>query len=265
MWTSVNESRVQRCAMETMEPRTMMSVTVEASATAPEVSDEFLPPQLGNVAVAPVVAKDWGDAPNVYRTTAAVNGPRHTIRAGFFLGFTGVDQEANGQPVNQDDVVGIDDEDCVTFPAGFAGFVPGTVVNILVQSSSPGMLDAWIDWGRDGTFSNATDRITPAAHLPLVPGANIVAVTVPAWAGGGNVWSRFRLSDAGVTGPRGFGNDGEVEDHGQGAAAAGPWRVINDNPNPAGDYLVASKPATNVFSRAVSYNGMVDELDANLG
>jgi hypothetical protein len=186
-------------SLETLESRRMMSAAVIGGGHQMQPDPE--------------ICLDWGDAPNTYRTNAAANGARHTIRAGFHLGML-IDAEPNGQPsagAQGDDLNGIDDEDGVKAPVGFVGFQPGGAAVLKVTASAPGRLDAWIDWNRNGVFDNPGDRIATAA--PLAMGANFIVVNVPMGAQLGDTYARFRLSDMGVVQPYGYGGDGEVEDY----------------------------------------------------
>ncbi|HXG48677.1 MAG TPA: GEVED domain-containing protein, partial [Methylomirabilota bacterium] len=72
-------------------------------------------------------------------------------------------------------------------------------------------LDAWIDFNRDGDFSDAAEQIFTG--VPVVPGVNTLAFTVPANAQEGPTFARFRLSRQGGLKPSGPAPDGEVEDY----------------------------------------------------
>jgi hypothetical protein len=161
---------------------------------------------------------DWGDAPQSaagavfnYPTTAAVNGARHVLRPGFYMGM-GVDAELDGQPTIDalgDDNNGVpDDEDGVTF---VTPIVPGGMATIHVVAPLGGILDAWIDFQHNGNWSDAGDRIF-TTH-PLAAGVNVLNVPIPAAALPGETYARFRLSPNGVASYDGFGFEGEVEDY----------------------------------------------------
>lgn len=163
---------------------------------------------------------DFGDAPNSYGTTRAATGPSHSAVPGFHLGFS-VAPQADGLPgalANQDP-----DEDGVHFPEPL---VPGRKVVVEVQASAPGLLDAWIDWNRNGVFDHRPPgglneylpdllerHPSPGSSYPLQPGLNRLHFTVPATASLGSGYARFRFSHDGGLGPRGAGDAGEVEDH----------------------------------------------------
>jgi len=154
---------------------------------------------------------DWGDAPDPpYPTLAATNGARHVIVPGLFLG-TSVDPEPDGQPgagALGDDGDGNDDEDGVTFTTAL---IAGQPASVDVTASAAGMLDAWIDFGGDGSWAEAGDQIF--ASEPLVAGLNSLNFVVPAGSGSGLTFARFRFSTAGGLSYDGPASDGEVEDH----------------------------------------------------
>ena len=153
--------------------------------------------------------QDFGDAPDTYKTTLANNGARHFILTGLNLGAS-VDAELDGFPsvgADGDDLNNTDDEDGVTFTGPV---LLGQTINVTVVSSAVGKLDAWMDFGANGTF-DPTDQIFTSQ--PLVAGPNLLTFNVPASAVLGNTYARFRLSSAGGLGPDGPANDGEVEDY----------------------------------------------------
>ncbi|MEM7531643.1 MAG: SdrD B-like domain-containing protein [Chloroflexota bacterium] len=176
---------------------------------------------------------DKGDLPDSYAThTLTNNGPRHVILDGFFLG-SQVDAEADGQPsvgADGDDTGdGNDDEDGVTFTgpvAGFPPFVVGQPATLTVESSTAGVLNAFIDWDNNGSLDNVTlnsgNAVNPGGTLSdyaLVAGTNTIVIDVPTTVVQqgvtGTVYSRFRLTlNAGeATTPTGVAPSGEVEDY----------------------------------------------------
>ena len=174
---------------------------VEAAQTTTEVLD---------------VLFDFGDAPDPffstpgkYPTLLANDGARHRLGSGLYLG-SGVDREFNGQPTstaNGDDVSGVpDDEDGVVLP----GLIRGVTGSATVTASAAGKLDAWIDFNRDGDWSDPGEQV--ATSLAVNAGSNNVSIAVPAGATIGSTFARFRLSSAGGLGVTGSANDGEVED-----------------------------------------------------
>ncbi len=155
---------------------------------------------------------DWGDAPDpTYPTLLANNGARHTAVLGMYLG-TAIDGDNDGQPTataNGDDTDAEgDDDDGVTFPLHLLTGINGTIT---VTASAVGKLDAWIDFNRDGDWSDAGEQI--ATSLSLTAGANQVTFAVPTGSPDGNAPARFRFSSAGGLAVTGLAADGEVEDH----------------------------------------------------
>ena len=160
--------------------------------------------------------RDWGDAPDgPYPTKALSGGANHIIQQGFFLGWY-IDGEADGQPnanATGDDINFMPDEDGV-FPMG--PLIPGQPTQVQVFLTAPatmtGLLDAWIDFGGDGSWLTPGDQV--AASLALVPGWNTFTVNTPATAiPGTQAFARFRLSTVGNLPPTGMAKDGEVEDY----------------------------------------------------
>lgn len=75
----------------------------------------------------------------------------------------------------------------------------------------PGNLDAWIDFNRDGDWSDPFEQILIARAVKAGP--NLLGFTVPAGATAGETFARFRLTSQGGMLPGGAADDGEVEDY----------------------------------------------------
>ncbi len=166
---------------------------------------------------------DYGDAASRYGTFHKDLGALHTIQAGFCLGDT-VDADPDGLPDSAgegDDKDGTDDEDGVKF---LTEFIPGQTAAIEVTASTPGILNAWIDFNRDGSWNDESDHI--AVDNQMGPGTDTLIIFVPEIAAPGTTFARFRFSNTGglsFDGPRYFGNPendqtelppiGEVEDY----------------------------------------------------
>lgn len=161
----------------------------------------------------PACIFDLGDAPNAsYATTIASNGARHQI-GGPMLGTGLPDVDVNGAPnatASGDDSANTDDEDGVVVPA----LTLGSTAQIQVRVAGAGdatRLQGWIDWGRDGGFAQAGDRILTDAAV--TDGNNTFDIAVPATAVAGATYARFRIANQSGMGPAGMATTGEVEDY----------------------------------------------------
>jgi protocatechuate 3,4-dioxygenase beta subunit len=161
---------------------------------------------------------DFGDAPAPYPTLAEDNGARHLIVSGFGLGL-GADGDPDGQPHpsswGDDGLDESDDEDGVV---PLTALTPGTLAKVQVTATHAGVLDAWIDFGGDGSWAETEDRILSARRLPA--GATTVTFPVPETAQLGETYARFRFREyvVGVSQPQaipfnGLAGTGEVEDY----------------------------------------------------
>jgi hypothetical protein len=165
----------------------------------------------GDVPVDHGKGEDFGDAPGL-ETRRSDDGARHEIRPGWFLG-VGVDPDADGVPsarADADDFHALDDEDGVFLPPAL---VAGSTVPVRVVASTNGVLNAWLDFNRDGDWSDPGERI---CHLvPLATGTNNLVLNVPTNVVFGNSFSRWRFFAPGGVDlpPFGPATEGEVEDH----------------------------------------------------
>ena len=150
---------------------------------------------------------DFGDLPVSFGTLLAGNGPRHEVFPNSPRLGAAVSIDSNGQPNATSTADTFDDG--VILPTLL---IPGLNAVFSVNASQPGKLDAFIDFGGSGNFSDS-ERITPVGGLQLVAGVNTFTAAIPATAGSGNRGARFRFSTAGGLGPKGIAADGEVEDY----------------------------------------------------
>jgi hypothetical protein len=185
--------------------------------------DEFGGPTgilVTNVCHIPDPEVDFGDAPDVaggaatgnpYPTLLEHDGARHNILPGYQMG-TSIDPEADGQPDGTalgDDTDGNNDEDGVVFTSLL---LVGRTATIDVTASQPMLLNAFLDFGADGSFAQAGDQIF--TNQPLVPGVNKLAFVVPTSVTPGlTTFARFRVNSTGGLSYDGFAADGEVEDY----------------------------------------------------
>lgn len=194
--------------------------------------------------------RDWGDLPEgTYPTTAASDGARHIMDGLTYLG-AGVDADTDGQPsaaADGDDGDGNDDEDGVSFGGAM---LPGTAVNITVNASGPGYLNAWFDWGNDGALDAGDQVFTDQA---LAAGDNALVVNVPAGIDTSSLYARFRFTantGEGGSSPTGIATSGEVEDY-----EVGIGRDWGDLP----DTAVGTSPAN--YNTTNSDNGPSHAID----
>lgn len=175
-----------------------------------------------NINFGVATALDFGDAPDSYGTTLTTNGPRHGNLANFHLGAR-IDFEGNGVPSADalgDDVNGPvttpptnpDDEDGVEI---LGGITPGGAVTIRVtvnaSGASPGKLQGWIDFNRDGDFGDSGERVI--ANRRLGTGVHTIDLPVPTNVSFGRTFARFRYGFENDLGPTGPSVAGEVEDY----------------------------------------------------
>ena len=157
---------------------------------------------------------DWGDAPDApYPTLAASDGARHVIQATPRLG-TLLDAELDGQPDGQaagDDLNGADDEDGLT---AISPLRPGESATLSVTATGAGLLDAWVDFDRNGSWEHPAEHLFGGSSQALSSGSNPgLAFLVPFTSLPGPSAVRLRISSAGGLLPTGLALDGEVEDY----------------------------------------------------
>ena len=153
-----------------------------------------------------LLASDFGDAPSPYPTLIADNGAEHDA-VGPSLG-PSRNTETDGTPTNESNG---DDDDGVQIGEIRVGQF-SAVFEVDVHNAPNGaMLDAWIDFDRDGSWSGLGEQIADTVRVEN--DLNRIVFDVPGWAAGGATFARFRLSSGGNLGVGGFAADGEVEDH----------------------------------------------------
>lgn len=196
----------------------------------------------GNVDLGPLqFGLDYGDAPLPYPTLAADNGASHAIDPRTFGTFLGLfaDPEPDGQPnafADGDDVTGSpfpDDEDGVT---GLDVLRLGESAEIVVQASTPGYLNAWLDFNADGDWDDPGERLF--SDRQLVRGENRLSFDVPGLGQGGvatpQTYARLRFTADNPLGQLSYTGqwpNGEVEDyavaidHPPITVTAAPWSI----------------------------------------
>jgi len=216
---------------------------------------------------------DFGDAPQgfeiigrptpQYPTLLGNEGAHHVIDEGFFLGEL-VDADADGQPnvtaTGDDDETEPDDEDGVTF---LPPLRRGGVARIEVVASQLGRVDAWIDFGQDGTWMEPRDQVL--VQRDLLPGVNQVEIAIPGDAVLGVTFARFRLSRFGGLTYDGPAPDGEVEDYAVEIASllgdSNCDRALNAADLPAIVQVIASGVRAACLLDDADGNGVVNGLD----
>lgn len=215
------------------------------------------------VASLTVVLFDFGDAPDpTYPTLKASDGARHIIVSGVRLGAAN-DAEVNGLPnaaATGDDLNGSDDEDGVNF------LVPlrvGRTATAEVVASTNGVLNAWIDYDRNGSWTGAGEQVF--TNTPLVIGTNTLQMAVPLAASLGSSYARFRFSTAGGLSFNGAAIDGEVEDYAVTIAPVADLTIaLTDGPDPvaAGSNLTYSIVISNAGPSTAASVTVTDPLPA---
>jgi hypothetical protein len=169
---------------------------------------------------------DFGDAPDTYKTLVASDGPRHWLQPGFTLG-SAWDGELDGVPGTPASSDGADEDGVIIT----APLVPGTTGQFTINAPGGGVLDAWLDFDRNGSFLDAGNRIATA--VTLTAGLNTLDIPIPGAMPPGDIYVRFRLSVSGVSDPSGFGDVGEVEDYRFGVGAVPPPPPTPDLTSPS--------------------------------
>ena len=144
-------------------------------------------------------AFDFGDAPTAslaglsfvsdYPVTLADDGARHNPN-GATLG-TARDGEIDGiasAGADFDDTTGlVDDEDGVTFTSTIISNIAGTTGSVEIDlqnaDSVSNFLDAWIDFNRDGDWSDPGEQIFASENLGVTNGIQSLTFNVPADTG----------------------------------------------------------------------------------
>jgi len=164
---------------------------------------------------------DFGDAPTAaqtgfassYPTLRADDGAHHLV-GDLFLGRL-IDSEPDGQPTlaaNGDDNASTADEDgVVSISSLVASSSAATISSFAVVASQIGLLDAWIDFNRDGDWNDAGEQIFTS--VDVVVSMNTLSFALPSGTSAGQTAARFRLSSTGGLSPTGAAGDGEVEDY----------------------------------------------------
>jgi alpha-tubulin suppressor-like RCC1 family protein len=168
-----------------------------------------------------VVAYDYGDAPDTYKTTLSEDGVRHIVphlSANVFIGTNAPDYDKDGKPGNNadgDDKDELDDENGLGLNYETNGSdITLSNISVVNNTSKTGFLYGWIDINHDGTFDNGE-----RASASIAAGeSKTLALSFTDFNGSikpGNYIVRLRVGtvDAEVNQPTGLASNGEVEDH----------------------------------------------------
>jgi len=209
------------------------------------------------------VIADYGDAPDScsvprYPTLLVNNGASH-LMVGATMG-PQKDAELDGQPnadATGDDIAGVDDEDGVTFVSTTA--VQG---NVIVTVDSNCKLNAWVDFGNDGSWAQVGDQIFD--DQPLSTGANNLFYAVPAGAQKNvDLFSRWRVNKVGNLSYDLAAADGEVEDYNRPMVRCHVPNIIGMYRNDANAAILANGfvigTVTWVNSDTVSYRKVITQ------
>ncbi len=115
-----------------------------------------------------------------------------------------------------DDSDGLDDEDGVTVPTTLlAGQSSSLLVDVTNTSGATAYLNAWIDFNRNGSLTDAGEQIASntAVATGSVNSSRTINFTVPASVSAGAAAVRVRLTSVATPGPDGHDGNGEVEDY----------------------------------------------------
>ncbi|MCG2683351.1 MAG: GEVED domain-containing protein, partial [Planctomycetales bacterium] len=154
---------------------------------------------------------DWGDAPDPdYPTLGASNGASHVISTDVLC----LGETVSLDPLPQPNLTATGDDDD-GFDFSGVSLIPGrdADVSFMVanETGRQAYLSAWIDFNRDGDWSDAGEMI--AGDVLVAVGLNTLTINVPDVAVDGDTFARFRLSTEQGLSFTGPAADGEVEDY----------------------------------------------------
>ncbi len=216
------------------------------------------------VATLTVIEMDFGDAPGSYPTTLAQNGARHRLVAGIRLG-NSADFEPAALPdslATGDDLGGVDDEDGVLFNSPLR---TGQNVGVTVNASVSGVLNAWVDFNRNGSWADPGEQVM--VNRSLLSGNNALGFMVPVSANVGPTFARFRFSTATGLSFVGEAANGEVEDYAvniEPVADLSILRMTQINPVAVGSNQVYTLVVSNAGPVVATGVALTDVLPAGL-
>lgn len=218
-----------------------------------------------------LVDPDYGDLPDIYKTTHAVDGARHVITPTLYLGSSAPDGEADGNPSTNalgDDGSGSDDEDALkaSLVDAHAGYDLPLAVRATNAGAGMAYLEVFADWNADGLFNNTDERV----EVDVPPGSADVTFTalfrVPMNATTTQpIAVRLRLSSVKGINASGLAPNGEVEDYFIAPARQMiDYGDLNDVSGTAANTAVGTSPGTVVNLSTVT-QGNYRTMKYNLG
>ncbi|RMF42904.1 MAG: tandem-95 repeat protein, partial [Planctomycetota bacterium] len=202
----------------------------------------------------PGVVLDYGDAPDPvqatpgrYPTLHVSDGARHVVTTSALLGST-ITPDLDGQPTAAADG---DVDDGVSFGTNLnvvGAFNPNVFTSIDVTLSSPGFVDAWIDFNSDGDWDDPGEQVINSARFDSNRLTRTFLVTVPATTPMPNAptttYARFRSSTNGGLTPTGLAVNGEVEDYTVTLIPGTPPTAVDDQYTINEDTVLTTTDAT---------------------
>jgi fimbrial isopeptide formation D2 family protein len=213
---------------------------------------------------------DFSDAPSLYDTLLADNGPRHSVAdfndvnntAPLMLGKK-VDIETDGFPgaeANGDDLNNIDDEDGVTHIVVTPGTPTALSIPITVTNNNPiaATLAGWVDLDSSGTFDTG-ERVTQT--IPANSGTAKYELDFPSATFAADSFARFRVFDGTIADPQptGSATGGEVEDY---LVQVGTYTVNKTSTPPSGTTVTSGDTVS--YAITVNNTGLTDLINLTL-
>ena len=204
---------------------------------------------------------DAGDAPSSYGYAAHILPVLTATPLSIYMGYVYPDSEdpfVNFSTGVSDDNTG-DDEDGV-FSGGIALdgqlLTVGQTEIIDINTNGSGVLNAWIDFNRDGDFEDSGEQV--ATDVSPSGGNITLNVLIPLAANPGTSYARFRFSsETGLASGNSEAADGEVED----------YQVIIYDATicPPGSTLYETPSITQVYASTVISSNSVNNSNNALG
>ncbi len=219
---------------------------------------------------------DRGDAPVTY------GDPQHGDTSSYWIGTGNGDGDSSTQhsvDASADDLDGTDDESDEDFPQLYGDLTRPVTVRVNEPVPGTGYLQAFVDFGGDGTFLSLGDQVAtdirdggPQDVDGAVNGSITFPVTVPVTAVLTPTFARLRWSSASGVDAVSTAIDGEVEDYGitiktppdadrgDAPASYGDPQHIVEGPGAPEIYLGSIPPDVDLLSQS-NANASGDDID----